>query len=152
MAAGGWLFSRVAASPRVDLIRASAGVAPGLTAALAGLVLAAGLLPPAFSLATGALVQAVPGAVGRGVGSPAGHRVAVALLVTTLTYVLIQVVGPVRAMVGDILTRRIDASFAVDLMRAVSAPRGLAHLEDPQMLDRVAQAQGAVNGATVGGT
>ena len=152
MAAGGGLFSKVAASPRADLVRASAGVAPGLTAALAGLVLAAGLLPPAFTLATGALAQRVPDAVGRGMGSPAGHRVALALLVATLVYVSIQVVGPMRAMVGEILMRRIDEAFAVDLMRAVSAPRGIAHLEDPQVLDRVAQAQGAVHGATVGGT
>jgi ATP-binding cassette subfamily B protein len=142
----------VAAAPRSDLVRASAGVAPGLTAALGALVVASGLLPPAFSLATGALVQAVPDAVGHGMGSPAGHRVAVALLLATLAYVLIQVAGPVRAMVGDILMRRIDASLSVDLMRAVSAPRGIAHLEDPQVLDRVAQAQGAVHGATVGGT
>src|SRR5688572_28093405 len=139
MAAGGWLCSRVAASSRIDLLRASAGVAPGLTAWLGSLVVAAGLLPPAFTLATGALVQRVPDAVGRGMGSPAGHRVAVALLVATLTYVLIQVVGPVRAMVGEILMRRIDESLAVDLMRAVSTPRGIAHLEDPQVLDRVAQ-------------
>lgn len=152
MAAGGRIFSRVAASPRVDLVGASAGVAPGLTAALGALVLASGLLPPAFSLATGALAQRVPDAIGQGMGSPAGRGVARALVVATLTYVLIQVAGPVRAMVGDILMRRVDASLAVDLMRAVSAPRGMAHLEDPQVLDRVAQAQGAVHGATVGGT
>ena len=60
MAAGGRLLSRVAASSRLDLVRASAGVAPGLTASLGGLVVASGLLPPAFSLATGALAQAVP--------------------------------------------------------------------------------------------
>ena len=152
MAAGGRLLSRVAASSRADLVRASAGIAPGITASLGALVLASGLLPPAFTLATGALAQRVPDAVGRGMGSSAGHRVAVALLVATLVYVLIQVVGPVRAMVGEILMRRIDESLAVDLMRAVSAPRSLAHLEDPQVLDRVAQAQGAVHGATVGGT
>ena len=152
MAAGGRLLSRVAASSSVDLVRASAGVAPGLTAALGALVASAGLLPPAFTLATGALAQAVPEAVGRGMGSPAGHRVTVALLVATLVYVSIQVVGPIRAMVGEILMRRIDESLAVDLMRAVSAPRGIAHLEDPRVLDRVAQAQGAVHGATVGGT
>ncbi|HUR23417.1 MAG TPA: ABC transporter ATP-binding protein [Acidimicrobiales bacterium] len=140
------------ASSRADVVRASAGVAPWLTAVLAALVVAAGLLPSAFSLATGALAQAVPDAVGQGMASPAGGRVTAALLVATLIYVLIQVAGPMRAMVGDILMRRIDASLAVDLMRAVSAPRGIAHLEDPQVLDRLAQAQGAVHGATVGGT
>ena len=152
MAAGGRLFSRVTASPRSDLVRTSAGVAPGLTTALGALVLASGLLPPAFMVATGALAQAVPDAVGQGMGSPGGQRVATALVVATSIYVLIQVVGPLRAMVGDMLMRRIDESLAIDLMRAVSTPRGIAHLEDPHVLDRVAQAQGAVHGATVGGT
>jgi ATP-binding cassette subfamily B protein len=152
MAAGGRLFSRAGAAARLDLIRVSAGVAPGLTWLVGGLVVAGGLLPPAFSLATGALAQAVPPAVGQGMGSAAGHRVTVALVVATVAYVAIQVANPVRAMVAEILLRRIDESLAVDLMRAVSTPRGIAHLEDPHVLDQVAQAQGAVHGATVGGT
>jgi ATP-binding cassette subfamily B protein len=152
MAAGGGLSSRVGASARLDLLRMSAGAAPGATWLLGGLVVTAGLLPPAFSLATGALAQAVPPAVGRGMGSAAGHRVAVALLVAAAIYVGIQVANPLRAMVSEILMRRIDESLAVALMRAVSTPRGIAHLEDPHVLDRVAQAQGAIHGATVGGT
>lgn len=87
-----------------------------------------------------------------GMGAAAGHRVAVALIVATTVYVAIPVANPLRAMVGEILLRRIDESLAVDLMRAVSSPRGIAHLEDPHVLDQVAQAQGAVHGATVGGT
>lgn len=140
------------ASARLDLLRLSAGVAPRLTWLLGGLVVACGLLPPAFSLATGWLAQSVPPAVGQGMGSTAGQRVGVALAAATAAYVLIQVANPVRAMVGELLLRRVDDSLAVDLMRAVSAPRAIAHLEDPRTLDQVAQTQGAVNGATVGGT
>jgi ATP-binding cassette, subfamily B, bacterial len=142
----------MAAGGRLDLIRESAGTSRGLTAVLGVLVVANGLLPPAFALATGAVAQAVPPAVGEGMGLAAGNRVAVALLAATAVYVLIQVVGPLRAMVGEILMRRIDEALAVGLMRAVSTPRGISHLEDPHVLDQVAQAQGAVNGATVGGT
>ena len=123
---------------------------PGLTALTAALGLVSGLLPAAFSLATGALAGAVPRAVGHGMGSAAGHRVGTALLVATAFYVLMQVVGPVRAAVTDVLMRRIDESLATQLMRAVSAPRGIAHLEDPTVLDRIAQAQGGTTGVTTG--
>ena len=143
---------RLGHSARVDLIRRAASVSPALTVLAGALTLVSGLLPAAFSLATGALAQAVPPAVGQGAGSPSGQRLVVALVLASAVYVLIQVVGPVRATVNDILMRRVDASLAVKLMRLVSGPRSIAHLEDAGVLDRVAQAQGAVNGATVGGT
>ena len=38
--------------------------------------------------------------------------------------------------------RRVDESLAIQLMRAVSGPRSIAHLENPAVLDKVAQAQG----------
>jgi ATP-binding cassette subfamily B protein len=154
MAAAGRILrdARAGAGRRFDLLRLSAGVAPGLTWLLGGLVIACGFLPPAFTLATGALAQAVEPAVGQGMGSAAGRQAVAALAVATVAYVLIQVAGPLRAMVGEILLRRVDESVTVDLMRLVSVPRGISHLEDPAVLDRIAQAQGAVNGATVGGT
>lgn len=152
MAVGGRLWSRLEGSARLDLIRRSAAVSPGLTALAGGLTLISGLLPAAFSLATGALAQRVPPAVGQGIGSPSGSRLVVALLVAAAVYVLIQIVGPVRATISEILLRRVDASLSLKLMRLVSAPRSIAHLEDARVLDRIAQAQGAANGATVGGT
>ena len=143
---------KLRSSGRLDLIRRSAAVSPGLTAVAGALTMASGLLPAAFSLATGALAEAVPQAVGQGIGSASGRRLTVALLAASAVYVLIQVVGPVRGTVTDILMRRVDASLATRLMHLVSRPRSIAHLEDAEVLDRVAQAQGAVNGATVGGT
>ena len=84
-------------------------------------------------------------------GSAAGNRVLLSLAVASLVYVAVQVTGPLRATVCDVLMRGIDQSLATQLMRAVSGPRSIAHLEDPLVLDRVAQAQGAVTGATPGG-
>ena len=152
MAVGGRLSSRVANSARLDLVRRSATVSPGLTALAGGLILISGLLPAAFSLATGVLAQRVPPAVGQGIGSPSGRGLVIALLVAAAVYVIIQIVGPVRATVSEVLLRRVDASLSLKLMQLVSTPRSIAHLEDAQVLDRIAQAQGAVNGATVGGT
>jgi len=137
-------------STRRDLVGQSAAGSPLLTLGAGALVVASGLLPAAFSLASGALAGAVPPAVGRGMGLAAGSRVVAALAVASVVYVLIQVVGPLRASVCDILMRRVDESLAIELMRAVSGPRSIAHLENPAVLDRVAQAQGAVTGATAG--
>src|SRR5580765_436677 len=137
-------------SARVDLVRQAAAANRGLTVLTAALVVVAGLLPAAFSLATGALAGAVPGAVGRGLSSGPGHHVAAALLAATAAYVAIQVIGPLRAVVADTLMRSVDEALSTRLMRAVSGPRGIAHLEDPAVLDQVAQAQGAVTGNTAG--
>lgn len=134
----------------IELIRRSAAVSLPLTAATGALVVVSGLLPTAFSLATGALAGAVPEAVGRGWGSGQGRQVVTALAVATVVYLLVQVSGPVRTMVADILMRRLDESLSVGLMRATAGPRGIAHLEDSLVLDRVHQAQGAVTGATPG--
>src|SRR5687768_134751 len=99
----------VAGSARLDLIRRAASVSPGLTALAGALVVVSGLLPAAFSLATGALAQAVPPAVGQGIDSAPGRRLLIALVVASAVYVLIQVVGPVRGAVSEILMRRLDA-------------------------------------------
>jgi len=144
------ISTRLAISTRLELVRRSAAVSRALTVLAGGLVVVSGLLPPALNLASGALAGAVAPAVGRGMGSAAGQRVLVALAVATVLYVLIQVVGPLRATVCDLLMRRIDAALTIRLMGAVSGPRSIAHLEDSTVLDRVAQAEGALNGATVG--
>jgi hypothetical protein len=78
----------------VALARRSASISPGLTAATGAMVLVSALLWPALSLATGVLAAAVPAAVGRGMGSPAGRHVEVALASAAMVYVLIQIVGP----------------------------------------------------------
>ena len=145
------LSSRMRGSLRLDLVRQSARTSPGLTALAGGLLVASGLLPAALNLASGALAGAVAPAVGQGMGSTEGRRVLLALGAVTAVYVVIQVLGPLRATVSDMLMRRIDGALATQLMRAVSGPRSIAHLEDPLVLDRVAQAQGALNGHTAGG-
>ena len=134
----------------IELLRRSAAVSPALTAGAGALVVVSGLLPTAFSLATGALADAVPGAIGRGWGSAPGRQALSALLAATVVYVLVQVAGPVRTMVADILMRRLDESLSTGLMLETTRPRSIAHLEDPSVLDRVHQAQGAVTGMTPG--
>ena len=93
MAVGDRLGSRLSESASLDLVRRCAAVSPRLTALAGVLLLTSGLLPAAFSVATGALAQAVPPAVGQGIDSAPGRRLALALLVTAAFYVFIQSSG-----------------------------------------------------------
>jgi ATP-binding cassette subfamily B protein len=145
----GW---RRTVATRVAFVRRCAAVNRRLTLTTGGLVLVAGLLPLAFALTTGALAGTLPRVAGQGMGSPAGRQALGWLLATAAVFVAMQVVNPVRAAVAERLIRAVDEALAVDLMRALSTPRGIAHLEDAGVLDRVAQAQGVVTGESVGGT
>src|SRR5688500_11125518 len=48
------------------------------------------------------------------------------------------------------LWRQLDESVTQDLMGAMSRPPGLAHVEDSNVLDQVAQSQGVMAGVTPG--
>ena len=112
--------------------------------------LVGGLLPPAFTIATGGLTGAVADAVRRGVHLGQSHRLVTALLVTSGLYVANLILGPVRETLGDVMMRRLDEHLVLRVMAAVSRPRGVAHVEDPLVLDRIAQSLGAVSGYTPG--
>src|SRR6185369_16595605 len=78
------------------------------------------------------------------------HRVATALLLSTAIYVGVHLLGPVRETLGDVMMRRVDEQLVIRVMTAVATPRGVAHLEDPEVLDHIAQSTGLVTGATPG--
>jgi ABC-type multidrug transport system fused ATPase/permease subunit len=84
-----------------------------------------GLLPVAFAAATGALV----GAVSRG-DSLTGPLVAVGT-----AFVLLQVAGPLHAVLSANLGSRTAAWLYDELTDACVAPPGLGHLEDPALAD-----------------
>lgn len=132
------------------LIRALPTAGRGLAAASIAATLVGALLPPAFTIASGAIAGALPDAVTDGTGSAAANRLVMALAASTAIFVAIHISGPIRETLGDVLMRRLDEALTLRLMRAVSLPRGVAHLEDPVVLDKIAQAQGAVTGATPG--
>ena len=99
-----------------------------------------GLLVPAFMLATGALVGALRG--GRGAEGPLAAIFAV--------FILGRLLDPLREQLGEALWRQLDESVTQRLMRAMSRPPGLAHVENAEVLDRVAQSQGLASGVTPG--
>ena len=118
-----------------------------VVAALAAVL--AGVLNPVFTLTSGALVASVASALEEGVRAPS-PRILLLLALAAGVYVLSLVMGPVRESAGDALMRRVDEHLALRVMSSVAQPRGLAHLEDPDVLDRIAQSLGAVTAITPG--
>jgi len=113
---------------------------PGLTLGSLTLATCSGLLTPAFMLATGALVQAVRD----------GRAVVVPLALIGAIFGVQRIIDPIREEIGATLWPRVDESLGDRIMAAASAPAGLQELEDPAVLDRIAQARGAVTGFTPG--
>jgi len=127
------------------MVRLLPGASRALTAAALVLVAIAAVLPAGFALASGALVGSLRGAVRSGLGSPAGHRLLLAVLAVVVLFVLQQLAGPALRAVGDSLGRRLVARLQLRVMTATLAPVGVAHLEDPAVLDQVALAQGVAS-------
>ena len=120
-----------------------------LTASAIASALLAGVLNPVFTLTSGALVTAVTKALDDGVRTPNGAIVGL-LVLAGAVYVLSLVMGPVREAAGDALMRRVDEHLTLRVMRSILEPRGIAHLEDPGVLDRIAQSLGVVTAITPG--
>jgi len=128
-------------SRALRIVRLCLGVHRPLTLSLLGCAAFAGLLAPAFTIATGALVTVVT----RGDGAW------LALAIASALYLTQRLLAPIQQEIGNALTRRVDEALAERLMGALSGPPGLAHIEDPAMLDAVARAQGTLVGVTPGG-
>jgi ATP-binding cassette, subfamily B, bacterial len=96
---------------------------PGLAVAWWVVLVARGLLPVGFAVATGALVGAVEGG-----GDLAGPLVAVGVV-----FVLLQVLRPLHQAIGTNLGDRTAAWLYDRLTEACLRPAGMGHLEDPAL-------------------
>ena len=138
---------------RAVLLGAARTAAPGLALVALAVAVVSAALPPAFNVAAGLVAgraeTAVRAASERG-GDASIGTVAPAFAVAAAVYLAVHVAGPVREALLASLMRRVDARVTVDVMRALSRPRGVAHLEDPAVLDLLAQAQGTVTIASPG--
>jgi ATP-binding cassette, subfamily B, bacterial len=96
---------------------------PALAAGWWSLLTLRGLLPAAFSIATGVLVAAVQ------------HHQAlgVALAVVGVLFILLQVLGPFHTALSANLGDRTAAWLYDQLTDACLAPPGIGHLEDPEL-------------------
>ena len=124
----------------VRLLRVFARIDPPLTTLLTGLGAVQGLLLPGFTVATGALAGAL-----RDGRSTTGPLVAIAVLFTVQ-----RLLDPVTVELSVVLMRKVDEQLTRRVMRAMAEPPGLAHVEDPTVLDAALQAQGALTSMTPG--
>jgi len=149
--AGAWpprltLPWRWSASPTLvgtfAVLRLLPQVSRGRTALLAAGVLAATALPLAAVIVTGMLVGAIPPAVRGGLDSPAGRRALSLLVVAGVLIVTERLLGPFLAALAGTFGRAVDRRLQERVMAAVGGPSGVAHLEDPAVLDLIETAQG----------
>lgn len=124
------------------MLRLAPAVSPPLMAALAATVLASAVFPVAFTVVSGLLVGSVPATVQHGFDSSAGRSTLVLLAVASALFGVTQMIEPLRESLATILGLRFDRHLQKRVMHAVGTPAGIAHLEDPKVLDRVKVAQG----------
>jgi ATP-binding cassette subfamily B protein len=113
------------------------------------LIVAVGLLPTAIILATGALVETIPGAVRQGLNGPEGQPALLALLALVLGLALLRLTGNALWQ----LCRVLDAAYALEVHSTVArvalGTPGVAPLEDPSIADEVQAVQDAERSAVL---
>jgi ATP-binding cassette subfamily B protein len=113
-----------------------------LSAAVAAYTVAASLLPNLVWIFAGRLVGDVPAATRAGLGSPAGHHMFVMLGLAGLAYAGALVLGPIQSALSSTVKWRVVYRTQARLIAAVSSPVGISHLEDAEVLNDLALAQG----------
>ena len=122
------------------LIRVFGAINRGLTIAVVAIGAFQGLLLPAFTLTSGWLAGAIT-----------SHRsVTPPLIAIGAIWTVQRLVDPLNTELSGMLWRRVDEALTERVMRAIAEPPGVAHVEDPAVLDAAAQAEGALTGTTPG--
>jgi ABC-type multidrug transport system fused ATPase/permease subunit len=122
------------------LIRVFAAVDRRITVVVVTLAALQGLLLPAFTISIGALASSLGG----------GGSGAVPVVVIGVLFTVQRLLDPLLAELSATLMRTVDEALTERVMRAMASPPGLAHVEDPEVLDAALQAQGALSGFTPG--
>jgi ATP-binding cassette, subfamily B, bacterial len=122
---------------RVEVLRLLSLAERRLVVLLVVLAFASGILPILFTLSIGALVGLIPDVVREGFDSVAGTRMVWTLVATTSLFALLQVLSPAQAALELIVRRQIDEKLRGKTLEDLMRPHGIAHLEDPELLDHV---------------
>jgi ATP-binding cassette subfamily B protein len=122
-----------------------------LSALAALFVLAEGALPVLVVIAMGRVTGAIPGTVIFGLSSPSGHTLLLDLAEAGGIYALSLMRGPLEDALSAAATARVEAEMQRRLVHAVGAPVGIEHLEDREVLDRLASARGELLGGQPSG-
>jgi ATP-binding cassette, subfamily B, bacterial len=127
---------------RLAVARLYPQIGKGFTAAVVALVLISPLLSLGYTLAAGYLVGSVPAAVRDGIDSAAGRRLLTALAAVGATFIAQYALGGLREVLAQIAGRRVSRMIKRRVLGAMLRPPGVAHVEDPEVLDKIAAARG----------
>ncbi|ACU74665.1 ABC transporter related [Catenulispora acidiphila DSM 44928] len=134
-------------SRRVRALRLLASVSPALAWTVGAFVVAEAVLPNLTLIAMGRATGRIPAAARDGLSSGAGHSLLVALAVAGVCYGFSLLRGPAEDALSSVVRARMVVTLQRRLVTAVSAPAGIAHLEDSETLDRLANVQGQLMNA-----
>jgi ATP-binding cassette, subfamily B, bacterial len=129
-------------APRVRALRLMWRAAPGLSVLAVAFVLAEGALPVLVLVAMGRVTGAIPGAVIFGLDSGSGHALIDDLALAGGIYALSLMRGPFEDGLSAAVNARVEALMQTMLTGAACAPVGIEPLEDQEVLERLASAQG----------
>jgi ATP-binding cassette, subfamily B, bacterial len=123
--------SRLRSRPELRFLGVLHHASPGLALMWWALMVLRGLLPPAFTLATGVLVGAAQ--AGQPLGAP--------LVVAGALFLGLNTLGPVQVAVSADLGARTAIWLRGRLVDACVQPDGLRHMEDPALADDLTKAR-----------
>ncbi|MEN3272817.1 MAG: ATP-binding cassette, subfamily bacterial, partial [Actinomycetota bacterium] len=132
------------ASPRVKTVRLLAHSSKSLAICLGIDVVLQAVLPILVLVVLGRMVSDIPGTVLDGWDSAAGSRLEVSLVLVGVAFFGAMLTTPFHDWLAAAIKSRLTFAMQTRLMTAVSQPIGIAHLEDPAVLDRVALANGTL--------
>jgi ATP-binding cassette subfamily B protein len=121
------------------LLRMAWSTGPGLVTVQAVVLLASGVFPTLFILATGNAVAAVVAAVSHPPAASAGHLYW-ALGLLGLLYAVQQCVAPLNDVIADQVGLRVRGRVFERTLDALGRPDTVAHLEEPGLRDQVSRA------------
>lgn len=127
-------FMRARVRERWEIARELPKSGTGLTIAAVVLNIALGILPVLFILGTSFMLGRVPAATQGGVGSSAWDSLVYAFLLAAGAFVLMQMLTPLQASLGELITRRIDGKAADRLIGDALRTPGIGPLEDQELL------------------
>ena len=127
---------------RVAVARLFPQAGTGLTVAVVALVIVSPLLSLGYTLAAGNLVGSVPAATRDGLDSPGGRRLLIALSFVGATFITQYALGGLRDVLSQIAGRRVSRLIKRRVLGAMLSPPGIAHVEDSEVLDKIAAARG----------
>jgi ATP-binding cassette subfamily B protein len=147
---GAWLAAsdprRIPRSPQWLAARIATRVSPWLAVLVIAEVLLNALSLPLFAIASAQLVGAIPGAFNAGTGSDEAGALYLRLGFVGAAYLLQVAVLPLLGLASQAFSERFGHHLTRRAMTIAAGQPGIAHLEDPSVLDQFHRAAGLTTG------